>query len=179
LQSRLNNDVISAQQAVTTTLGTVVSNVINLAVVLTIMLRLEWRLTLLTLIVLPAFIIPARRIGPRMQRLTREGMQLNAEMNNLTVERFNVAGALLAKLFEKRDAERDRFATRAAGVVTSACAPRSTVGSCSSRSGSSPRSAPRSSTSSAATSPSPARSRRERSSRSCSTSGRCTNRSRS
>ena len=116
LQSRLNNDVIGAQQAVTTTLGTVVSNVINLAVVLTIMLRLEWRLTLLTLIVLPAFIIPARRIGPRMQRLTREGMQLNAEMNNLTVERFNVAGALLAKLFGKRDAERDRFATRAAGV---------------------------------------------------------------
>lgn len=116
LQSRLNNDVIGAQQAVTTTLGTVVSNVINLAVVLTIMLRLEWRLTLLTLIVLPAFIIPARRIGPRMQRLTREGMQLNAEMNNLTVERFNVAGALLAKLFGKRDAERDRFAARAAGV---------------------------------------------------------------
>jgi ATP-binding cassette, subfamily B, bacterial len=116
LQSRLNNDVIGAQQAVTTTLGTVVSNVINLAVVLTIMLRLEWRLTLLTLVVLPLFIWPARRIGPRMQRLTREGMQLNAEMNNLTVERFNVAGALLAKLFGQRDVERDRFATRAAGV---------------------------------------------------------------
>jgi ATP-binding cassette subfamily B protein len=116
LQSRLNNDVIGAQQAVTTTLGTVVSNFINLAVVLTIMLRLEWRLTLLTLIVLPAFILPARRIGPRMQRLTREGMQLNAEMNNLTVERFNVAGALLSKLFGKSDAERDRFSERAAGV---------------------------------------------------------------
>ena len=116
LQSRLNNDVIGAQQAVTTTLGTVVSNVINLAVVLTIMLRLEWRLTLLTLSVLPLFIWPARRIGPRMQRLTREGMQLNAEMNNLTVERFNVAGALLSKLFGKSDDERDRFAMRAAGV---------------------------------------------------------------
>jgi ATP-binding cassette subfamily B protein len=116
LQSRLNNDVVGAQQAVTTTLGTVVSNGINLAVVLTIMLRLEWRLTLLTLIVLPFFIGPARRIGPRMQFLTRQGMQLNAEMNNLTVERFNVAGALLAKLFGKRDEERDRFATRAAGV---------------------------------------------------------------
>jgi ATP-binding cassette, subfamily B, bacterial len=116
LQSRLNNDVIGAQQAVTTTLGTVVSNVISLTVVLTVMLRLEWRLTLLTLIVLPAFILPARRIGPRMQKLTREGMQLNAEMNNLTVERFNVSGAMLAKLFGKRDAERDRFATRAAGV---------------------------------------------------------------
>ena len=116
LQSRLNNDVIGAQQAVTTTLGTVVSNVINLAVVLTIMFKLDWRLTLLTLIVLPAFIIPARRLGPRMQKLTREGMQLNAEMNNLTVERFNVAGAMLAKLFGRRDDERDRFASRAAGV---------------------------------------------------------------
>ena len=116
LQSRLNNDVIGAQQAVTTTLGTVVSNVINLAVVLTIMLRLEWRLTLLTLIVLPLFVLPARRIGPRMQKLTRQGMQLNAEMNNLTVERFNVAGALLAKLFGKEDEERNRFSTRAAGV---------------------------------------------------------------
>jgi ATP-binding cassette subfamily B protein len=116
LQSRLNNDVIGAQQAVTTTLGTVVSNVVNLSVVLTIMLWLEWRLTLLTLVVLPLFIWPARRIGPRMQNLTRQGMQLNAEMNNLTVERFNVAGALLAKLFGKSDEERDRFATRAAGV---------------------------------------------------------------
>ena len=116
LQSRLNNDVIGAQQAVTTTLGTVVSNVINLAVVLTIMLRLEWRLTLLTLVVLPLFILPARRIGPRMQNLTRQGMQLNAEMNNLTVERFNVAGAMLAKLFGKEDEERGRFSTRAAGV---------------------------------------------------------------
>ena len=116
LQSRLNNDVIGAQQAVTTTLGTVVSNVINLAVVLTIMLRLEWRLTLLTLIVLPLFIWPARRIGPRMQKLTREGMQLNAEMNNLTVERFNVAGAMIAKLFGKSDDERNRFSSRAAGV---------------------------------------------------------------
>jgi len=116
LQSRLNNDVIGAQQAVTTTLGTVVSNVINLAVVLTIMLRLEWRLTILTLIVLPLFIWPARRIGPRMQKLTRHGMQLNAEMNNLTVERFNVAGALLAKLFGRQDDERDRFSARAAEV---------------------------------------------------------------
>src|SRR5262245_29547840 len=116
LQSRLNNDVVGAQQAVTSTLGTVSSNVISLTVVLTVMFRMEWRLTLLTLIVLPAFIIPARRLGPRMQRLTREGMQLNAEMNNLTVERFNVAGALIAKLFGRRDRERDAFAVRAAGV---------------------------------------------------------------
>src|SRR5439155_13944150 len=116
LQSRLNNDVIGAQQAVTSTLGTVVSNVINITVVLTIMLRLEWRLTLLTLAVLPFFVYPARRMGPRMQQLTREGMQLNAEMNNLTVERFNVAGALLAKLFGRPTRERDAFAERAQGV---------------------------------------------------------------
>src|SRR5204863_9240986 len=70
LQSPLNNDVIGAQQAVTSTLGTVVQNTISLTVVLTVMFRMEWRLTLLTLIVLPAFIIPARRIGPRMQNLT-------------------------------------------------------------------------------------------------------------
>ncbi len=116
LQSRLNNDVVGAQQAVTSTLGTVVSNVISLAVVLTVMFRMEWRLTLLTLIVLPAFIIPARRFGPRMQHLTRQGMQLNAEMNNLTVERFNVAGAMLAKLFGRQADERTRFSERAAGV---------------------------------------------------------------
>jgi ATP-binding cassette subfamily B protein len=116
LQTRLNNDVVGAQQAVTSTLGTVVSNVINIAVVLTIMLKLEWRLTLLTLVVLPFFIWPARRMGPRMQELTREGMQLNAEMNNLTVERFNVAGALIAKLFGRPERDRDEFASRAAGV---------------------------------------------------------------
>ena len=70
--SRLNNDVIGAQQAVTNTLGTVVSNVITLVVTLTVMLGLEWRLTILTLIVLPAFIIPARRIGRQLQIATRE-----------------------------------------------------------------------------------------------------------
>src|SRR6266436_2228258 len=89
LMSRLNNDVVGAQQAVTNTLGTVFSNVISLGVTLTFMLALEWRLTILTLLVLPAFIIPARRIGRRLQVITREGMQLNAEMNNTIAERFN------------------------------------------------------------------------------------------
>ena len=92
LQTRLNSDVIGAQQAVTSTLGTVLSNIIGIAVTLTIMFALDWQLTILTLLVLPAFIWPARRLGPRLQTLTREGMQLNAEMNNLTAERFNVAG---------------------------------------------------------------------------------------
>jgi ATP-binding cassette subfamily B protein len=116
LQSRLNNDVVGAQQAVTSTLGTVVSNAIQLIVTLSIMLALQWQLTILTLLVLPAFIWPARRIGPRLQQLTREGMQLNAEMNNLTVERFNVAGALLAKLFGSPDREKEEFARRARRV---------------------------------------------------------------
>ena len=116
LQSRLNNDVIGAQQAVTTTLGNVVQNTVQLVVTLTIMLRLSWSLTLLTLLVLPLFIYPARRLGPVLQRLTRDSMQLDAEMNNLTVERFNVSGALVAKLFGRRDREQSEFSRRAGGV---------------------------------------------------------------
>ncbi len=116
LMSRLNNDVIGAQQAVTNTMGTVASNVIGLAVTLTFMLVLEWRLTILTLIVLPAFIIPARRIGRRLQVVTREGMQTNASMNNTVAERFNVSGALVVKLFGRHDRERDAFSGRAQRV---------------------------------------------------------------
>jgi ATP-binding cassette subfamily B protein len=124
LMSRMNNDVIGAQQAVTNTLGTVASNIISLAVTLTFMLALEWRLTILTLLVLPAFILPARRIGRRLQVVTREAMQLNASMNNTLAERFNVAGALVVKLFGRHDRERDGFSGRASRVrdigVTSA-----------------------------------------------------------
>jgi ATP-binding cassette subfamily B protein len=116
LMSRLNNDVIGAQQAVTNTLGTVVSNVITLVVTLGFMLALEWKLTILTLLVLPFFIIPARRIGKRLVVATRESMQLNASMNNTVVERFNVAGALVVKLFGDHGTERDHFATRAGRV---------------------------------------------------------------
>ncbi|GIU86422.1 MAG: ABC transporter ATP-binding protein [Acidimicrobiia bacterium] len=116
LQTRLNNDVVGAQQAVTSTLGTVVSNAISLVVTLSVMLALEWRLTVLTLLVLPAFLWPARRLGPRLQALTRQSMQLNAEMNTLTAERFNVAGALVAKLFGRPAREREEFARRAGAV---------------------------------------------------------------
>ena len=116
LMSRMNNDVIGAQQAITNTLGTVVGNVISIGVTLAVMLGLEWRLTLLTLLVLPAFIIPARRIGHRLQRITREGMQLNASMNNTIAERFNVAGALVVKLFGKHNRELDQFEDRAERV---------------------------------------------------------------
>jgi ATP-binding cassette subfamily B protein len=124
LMSRLNNDVIGAQQAVTTTLGTVIQNTITLAITLTVMLGLEWRLTILTLLVLPAFIFPARHIGRKLQVVTREGFQLNASMNNTIAERFNVAGALVVKLFGRHDREKDEFSSRAGRVrdigVTSA-----------------------------------------------------------
>src|SRR6185369_14745457 len=116
LMSRMNNDVIGAQQAVTNTLGTVASNAISLVVTLTFMLVLEWRLTILTLLVLPAVVIPARRIGRKLQVVTRESMQLNAEMNNTVAERFNVAGALVVKLFGSHDRERDLFSDRAGRV---------------------------------------------------------------
>jgi ATP-binding cassette, subfamily B, bacterial len=116
LMSRLNNDVIGAQQAVTNTLGTVISNVITLVVTLSFMLALDWRLTILTLLVLPFFIIPARRIGRKLVVATRESMQLNASMNNTVVERFNVAGALVVKLFGDHDVERANFASRASRV---------------------------------------------------------------
>src|SRR5947208_10685853 len=116
LQSRLNNDVVGAQQAVTNTLGTVLQNFIQIVVTLFVMIQLDWRVTLLTLLALPAFIYPARRLGPRIQQLARVGMQQNAEMNNITAERFNVAGAMLAKLFGRPDRDRDDFASRAANV---------------------------------------------------------------
>jgi ATP-binding cassette subfamily B protein len=116
LQSRLNSDVVGAQQAVTSTLGTVLQNFIQLVVTLAIMFRLDWRVTLLTLLALPFFIFPARLLGPKIQKLARLGMQQNAEMNNITAERFNVAGAMLAKLFGTPERERTSFAQRAASV---------------------------------------------------------------
>jgi ATP-binding cassette subfamily B protein len=116
LISRMSNDVIGAQQAVTNTIGTVVQNAITLGITLAVMFGLEWRLTLLTLVVLPAFIIPARRIGRKLQVITRDGFNLNASMSNTIAERFNVAGALVVKLFGKQDRERDDFSDRAAKV---------------------------------------------------------------
>ena len=116
LISRLNNDVVGAQSAVTSTLGSVVSNVVVLVMTLGAMLTLEWRLTLLALVVLPVFIVPARRVGQRLQDIAREQMGLNAQMNTQMNERFNVSGALLVKLFGRREREVDAFASRAARV---------------------------------------------------------------
>ena len=116
LISRLNNDVIGAQSAVTSTLGTAVSNSVILATTVIAMLALEWRLTLLSLLVLPAFIIPARRVGTRLQAIAARQMDLNAQMNTQMQERFNVAGALLVKLFGRHRDEVDAFSKRASGV---------------------------------------------------------------
>jgi ATP-binding cassette subfamily B protein len=116
LVSRLNNDVIGAQQAFTSTLSGVVSNVIGLVATVAVMLKLSWQITLLSLVLLPIFIFPARRVGAKLQAITREGMQLNASMNTTMTERFNVAGALLVKLFGRPDEEAQSFSDRAGRV---------------------------------------------------------------
>ncbi len=116
LVSRLNNDVIGAQRAFTGTLGTVVANIITLVATLITMFLLEWRLTLLAVAILPVFVLPARRVGRGLQAITREGMNLNASMNNTMTERFNVAGALLVKLFGRHDDEAADFSDRAGRV---------------------------------------------------------------
>ena len=117
------------------------------------MLVLEWRLTLLALVLLPLFIIPAKRVGRKLQGITRESMDLNASMNTTMTERFNVAGALLVKLFGRHDDEADDVrATGPGGCATSACAAPCTAARSSSPSASSAPSAPPPSTASAASS---------------------------
>lgn len=116
LVSRMNNDVIGAQRAVTGTLGTVVSNVVTLVTTLGAMAILDWRLTGLSLLLLPVFLLPAKRVGRQLAGITREGFDLNASMNATMTERFGVAGALLVKLFGRHDAEAESFADRAGQV---------------------------------------------------------------
>src|SRR3712207_5051172 len=116
LVSRLNNDVIGAQRAFTSTLSGVVSNVIGLVLTAGVMIALSWQITLLSLVMVPLFVLPARRIGRRLQEITRESFELNASMNATMTERFNVAGALLVKLFGRPSAEADAFRGRAARV---------------------------------------------------------------
>jgi ATP-binding cassette subfamily B protein len=116
LISRLNSDVVGAQTAVTSTLGSVVSNIVVLITTLAAMFVLEWRLTLLSLVVLPLFIAPAKRMGLKLGGIAREQMELNAQMNTQMSERFNVAGAMIVKLFGRREREVETFASRASGV---------------------------------------------------------------
>jgi ATP-binding cassette subfamily B protein len=116
LVSRLNNDVNGAQQAFTNTLGSIVSNVINLAIVLVLMFVLSWRITLVLLVLFPLFIIPGRWVGKRLQAIARENYTLQADMNTTMTERFNVSGALLVKLFGKPGFERSEFDEKAGRV---------------------------------------------------------------
>ena len=116
LISRLNNDVLGAQQAFTDTLSSIVSNLITVALTIAVMAFLSWQITVAALLLLPLFVFPARRIGRKLQQLTREAYNLNAQMNNTMTERFNVSGALLVKLFGRPDIEHEQFASRAARV---------------------------------------------------------------
>jgi len=116
LISRLNNDVLGAQQAFTDTLSSIVSNLVTVVLTITVMAFLSWQITVAALLLLPLFVFPARRIGRKLQQLTREAYDLNAQMNNTMTERFNVSGALLVKLFGRPDAEHEQFAARAARV---------------------------------------------------------------
>ncbi len=116
LMSRLNNDVIGAQRAVSGTIVDLITNVITLVSTLAIMLQLEWRLTLLAVAVLPLFLIPARLLGGRLRGVVREQLTLNSEMNALMNETLNVSGALLVKLFGRGPSEVRRFGDRAGRV---------------------------------------------------------------
>jgi ATP-binding cassette subfamily B protein len=116
LVSRLNNDIIGAQAAFTNTLGSVVSNVITVAIVLVAMLALSWQITLASLALLPLFVVPARLVGRKLQTITREGYMLNAELSNTMTERFNVAGAMLVKLFGTPHLEQREFEDKAGRV---------------------------------------------------------------
>jgi ATP-binding cassette, subfamily B, bacterial len=116
LISRLNNDVIGAQQAFTDTLSSVVSNLISVVLVLIVMFALSWQITLISLIILPVFVLPAKRVGRKLSVITRESYGLNAQMNNTMTERFNVSGALLVKLFGRPSQERDEFEQKAGRV---------------------------------------------------------------
>ena len=116
LMSRLNNDVVGAQRAVTGTLVTIISDSISLLATLAIMIALDWRLTVLSIAILPLFILPARRVGETLRRIARKQMDLNARMNALMNETLNISGALLVKLFGRYRSEVRRFTERASEV---------------------------------------------------------------
>lgn len=116
MMSRLNNDVIGAQRAITGTLVALVSNIFSLIATLIIMFSLEWRLTLLGVAILPLFVIPARRVGDVLRRVARESMDLNARMNAMMNETLNISGALLVKIFGRYRSEVERFSDNAAKV---------------------------------------------------------------
>jgi ATP-binding cassette subfamily B protein len=116
LMSRLNNDVIGAQNAISSTIVSIVTQFIQAAAVLVVMLLLEWRLTLIAVVILPLFILAARRLANRLRDLARRQMEANAQMNAMMNETLNIGGALLVKLFGRQQVEVDRFGVRATRV---------------------------------------------------------------
>ncbi|XVV17742.1 ABC transporter ATP-binding protein [Actinoplanes sp. CA-131856] len=116
LISRLNSDVMGAQQAVTALLSQTVSTLLTLALVLGTMFYLSWQLTVAALVLIPLFLLPSRMIGRRLQRLTRERMTVESEMASMMGERFNVSGAMLTKLYGQPDREAGAFSGKAAAV---------------------------------------------------------------
>ncbi len=116
LMSRLNNDVVGAQNAISNTITGIITNVIQSIAILAVMFGLEWRLTLMSLVILPLFILIARQVGGRLRDVARRGMELNAQMNAHMNETLNIGGALLVKLFGRAPEEEQRFRERAAGV---------------------------------------------------------------
>ncbi|MXX82717.1 MAG: ABC transporter ATP-binding protein, partial [Chloroflexi bacterium] len=116
LMSRLNNDVVGAQNAISNTIVSIITNVITVAATLAVMLSMEWRLTILGVLVLPCFVFIARRLGRRLKDIAREQMSHNAQMNAMMNETLNISGALLVKLFGRIDQEVAHFEERAADV---------------------------------------------------------------
>jgi ATP-binding cassette subfamily B protein len=116
LMSRLNSDVVGAQNAISNTIVGIVTNFIQAAALLTVMLVLEWRLTLLSILILPLFILAARRLGARLRDIARAQLDANAQMNAMMHETLNIGGALLVKLFGRAYVERNRFDGRAVSV---------------------------------------------------------------
>jgi ATP-binding cassette subfamily B protein len=116
LMSRLNSDVVGAQQAITGTFVTILSNLVAVAAALLVMVAADWRLTLLSLVAMPLFVVPARRVARVLRRVTEAQMERNAAMSAILQEAFNVSGALLIRLFGRRDTEQDRFEREAAAV---------------------------------------------------------------
>ncbi|GAP13383.1 ABC-type multidrug transport system, ATPase and permease component [Longilinea arvoryzae] len=116
LMSRLNNDVVGAQNAISSTIVNIVTQFVQAAAVLGMMLTLEWRLTLISVVILPLFLIAARMLGNRLRDMARAQMESNARMNAMMSETLNIGGALLVKLFGRQQVEVDRFSQRAAQV---------------------------------------------------------------
>jgi ATP-binding cassette subfamily B protein len=116
LMSRLNNDVVGAQNAISNTIVNIITNLIEAVAILAVMLTLEWRLTLASIVILPLFWITAIKIGGRLRKVARQSLDLNAEMNAHMNETLNIGGALLVKLFGRAREEEQRFRSRAASV---------------------------------------------------------------